>query len=170
MHFADLIKTRYSVRAYRPDPVEDDKLAQVLEAVRIAPSASNRQPFAIVILHTQGREDELKSIYNKDWFVQPPLVLCICGIPGEAWTRRSDRKSMCDVDAAIAMDHLTLAATDLGLGTCWIAAFEMDAARKVLGVPDDVEPLLFTPLGYPLDSVRPKQRKSIENLVHYERW
>jgi nitroreductase len=169
MDFSELIKARYSVRAYKPDPVEDHKLAQVLEAARLAPTAANRQPFQIVVIHTAGREDELKRVYNRGWFVQAPLVLCACGIPADNWVRM-DGKNYNDVDVAIAMDHLILAAADIGLGTCWIAAFDPAAAREVLNLPDEVEPVAFTPLGYPADTLRPKSRKPLETLVRYERW
>lgn len=169
MEFSELIEARYSARAYKPDPVEDEKLQQVLEAARLAPTAANRQPFQIIVIHTVGREAELKRIYNKDWFVQAPLVICACGIPARGWRRR-DGKSYCDVDVAIAMDHLILAAANLGLGTCWIAAFDPVAAREVLGLPDDVEPVAFTPLGYPADRPGPKKRKALSELVRYERW
>jgi nitroreductase len=169
MDFSELIRARYSVRAYKPDPVEEDKLGQVLEAARLAPTASNRQPFQIIVIHTAGREAELKRIYNRGWFVQAPLVVCACGIPAENWVR-VDGKNYNDVDVAIAMDHLILAAADIGLGTCWIAAFDPAAAREVLNLPDGVEPVAFTPLGYPADTPRPKSRKSLETLVRYERW
>ncbi len=169
MDFSELVKARYSVRAYKPDPVEEDKLGQVLEAARLAPTAANRQPFQIIVIHTAGREAELKRIYNRGWFVQAPLVLCACGVPAENWVRM-DGKNYNDVDVTIAMDHLILAAADIGLGTCWIAAFDPAAAREVLGLPDGVEPVAFTPLGYPADTPRPKSRKPLETLVRYERW
>jgi len=169
MQFSELITKRYSVRAYKPDPVADEPLQQVLEAARLAPTAANRQPFQLIVIHTAGREAELKRIYGKDWFVQAPLVICACGIPARSWVRR-DGKDYCDVDVAIAMDHLILAAADLGLGTCWIGAFDPAAAREVLGLPDDVEPIAFTPLGYPADQPGPKKRKPLSELVRHERW
>jgi len=169
MDFSELIKKRYSVRAYKPNPVEDDALNQVLEAARLAPTAGNRQPFQLIVIHTAGREEGLKRIYNRDWFVQAPLVICACGIPAQGWTR-SDGKNYTDVDVAIVMDHLILAATSLGLGTCWIAAFDPTAAREVLGLPDGVEPIVFTPLGYPADQPKPKKRKASSELVRDERW
>jgi nitroreductase len=169
MEFSELIETRYSVRAYRPDPVEDDKLHQVLEAARLAPTATNAQPFQLIVIHTAGRETELNRIYRGGWFVQAPLVICICGIPAQGWVRR-DGKNYTEVDVAIAMDHLILAATSLGLGTCWIGAFDPTSAREVLGLPDGVEPIAFTPLGYPADQPKPKKRKALSELVRYERW
>ena len=164
MDFSELIRTRYSVRAYKPDPVEEDKLQQVLDAARLAPTAANRQPFRLYVIPTAGREAELQRIYHRAWFTHAPLVLCICAAPGEGWVRM-DGKGYTDVDAAIAFDHLVLAATELGLGTCWIAAFDPAAAREVLDLPADLEPIAFTPLGYPADKPRSKARKPLSDLV-----
>ncbi len=169
MQFSEVIKKRYSVRAYKSEPVPDDKLQQVLEAACLAPTATNRQPFQLLVVHTGGREEELSRIYSRPWFVQAPIVICACGVRAQGWIRR-DSKSYLDVDVAIAMDHLTLAATDLGLGTCWIGAFDPTAAREVLGIPDDVEPIVFTPLGYSNDQPREKKRKPLTEIVQYERW
>jgi len=169
MELLDLIKSRYSVRAYKPDPVEEKALQQVLEAARLAPTASNRQPFQLIVIHTAGREADLRRIYDREWFVQAPLILCACGLEGQAWVRM-DGKNYVDVDVAIVMDHMILTATDLGLGTCWIAAFNPAAAREVLGLPEGVEPIAFTPLGYPAGQIRPKQRRALSELVRYERW
>lgn len=169
MEFSELVTKRYSVRAYKLDPVEDEKLQQVLQAVRLAPTADNRQPFQIIVIHTAGRQAELNRIYGRDWFVQAPLVICACGIPARGWVRK-DGKSYTDVDVAIVVDHLTLAAASVGLGTCWIGAFDPAAAREALGLPDDVEPIAFTPLGYPADRPRPKKRKPLSELVRYELW
>jgi nitroreductase len=169
MDFLELTKKRYSVRAYKPDPIEDDKLQKVLEAACLAPTACNLQPFQFIVIHTKGKETELRRIYSDSWFVQAPIVICACGIPSQSWVR-SDGKNYCEVDATIAMDHLILAAADLGLGTCWIGAFNPDAAREVLSLPDDVEPIAFTPLGYPNDQPGDKSRKSMNELVRYGHW
>lgn len=169
MTFSDLISRRYSVRAYKSDPVEEEKLRAVLEAGRLAPTAANRQPFVILVIHTAGREADLQRVYGEPWFTQAPIVLGVCALPGRAWVR-SDGKNYCDVDAAIVMDHMILAATELGLGTCWIGAFNPDAAREVFGLPDDVELIALTPLGYPADQPRPKARKPLTDLVRYEGW
>ena len=169
MDFLELAKKRYSVRAYKPDPVEDEKLQQVLEATRLAPTASNRQPFQLIVINTRGKQVDLGHIYSRQWFIEAPMVICICSISSESWVRK-DAKRYCDIDAAIAMDHLTLAAADLGLGTCWVGAFDPIVAQEVLKLPDDVEPIAFTPLGYPNDQPREKNRKSISELVRYEYW
>lgn len=170
MSFMDLIRQRYSVRAYKPDPVEAEKLQQVLEAVRWAPSACNRQPYQLIVMDTAKYAVDLKQIYHRSWFYsQAPYVIAICGLTQEAW-RRGDGHNYQYVDAAIAMDHLILAATELGLGTCWVAAFDVQAAREVLGLPLNVEPIAFTPLGYPADEPGPKDRKEVDELVRYGRW
>jgi nitroreductase len=169
MEFNELITQRFSVRAYKPDPVEDDKLKAVLEAARMAPTAANRQPFQIIVMHTAGCQSELRRIFPREWFSQAPLLICACGVPRNAWVR-SDNRRYLDVDVAIVMDHLILAAANLGLGTCWIAAFDATAAREILRLPEEVEPLIFTPLGYPAIEAGPKERKPLADLVRYEHW
>ena len=168
MEFSELIVSRYSVRAYRKDPVEQDKLDRILEASRMAPTACNLQPYQIVVIQTAGLEKELLRIYHREWFVQAPLVLCVCGLPRAAWVRK-DGRNYFETDAAIAMDHLILAAANEGLGSCWIAAFDASAAREILSIPDGVEPLFFTPLGYAADRPASKERKPISALVRYDR-
>ncbi|HTX69549.1 MAG TPA: nitroreductase family protein [Thermoleophilia bacterium] len=169
MDVFEAIEKRYSVRGYKPDPVEDDKLRQLLEAARRAPTAANRQAFRMLVVHTAGREDELARVYGRRWLTQAPLVVAFVAVPGEAW-RRMDDKPYDEVDATIAMDHLVLAATALGLGTCWIAAFDPDAAREVFGLPDDVELVALTPLGYPDKASANTPRRPLEELVRHERW
>lgn len=170
MDIQEVIRKRYSVRSYKPDPVENEKLAQILEAARLAPTASNNQPFKVIVIHTVGHKAELKKIYGRSFFTEPPLVLCVCVVHSQSWTRRVDRRGFYDVDAAIVMDHMILTATSLGLGTCWIGAFNPIAAREFLQLPEDVEPVLFTPLGYPADQPKEKERKPLSELVRYEHW
>ncbi len=164
-----VIKERYSVRAYKSEPVEEKKLLAILNAARLAPTASNRQPFKVIVIHTQGREEELSTIYPKKWFVQAPLILCVCGLSDSAWVRKDGRQYLY-VDAAIVMDHMILAAHNLGLGTCFVASFDELNARTVLGIPDQAEPILFTPLGYPADTPKVKDRKELAEIVRYEHW
>jgi len=170
MDFQDLIRKRYSVRAYRPDVVEEEKLARVLEAARLAPTAANRQAFRVIVVPTKGREEELGRVYGRSWFTQAPLVLAVCAVPGEAWVRKADDWNAAEVDATIAMSHIVLAAAEEGLGTCWIAAFDPKAAGEVLGLPPDVVPSALTPLGYAADSPPPKKRKAVAEIVRRGRW
>jgi nitroreductase len=166
MDFGELIAKRYSVRAYKADPVPEELLGRVLEAARLAPTAANRQPFLVYVVSTAGREEELRKVYHRHWFTQAPLVLCVCAVPAQAWVRiKFDSKCYTDVDAAIVMDHIILTAAEAGLGTCWIADFNPAAAREVLQLPEGVDPVLFTPLGFPADEPKPKERKALAELV-----
>ena len=167
MEFLELTEKRYSVRAYKSIPVEDDKLKQILEAARLAPTGANRQSFELIVIHTAGREEELKPIYDKAWFVQAPVIICACATPiqGQPYSEGESYRNI-----AIVMDHLILAATNLGLGTCWIGAFDPTAAREILGLPEEVQPIVFATIGYSNDEPRPKVRKPINELVRYEHW
>jgi nitroreductase len=164
MELFNVVSQRYSVRAYRPDPVEPEKLQQVLEVARLAPTACNLQEFKIIVVKTANRREELKRIYPRDWFSEAPYILGVCSIPEHCWVRK-DNKNYSDVDAAIVMDHIILAATSLGLGTCWIGAFDAQAAREVLKLDDTMEPVVFTPLGYPKGVVPNRVKKSLADLV-----
>jgi nitroreductase len=165
MSFGELVRARYSVRAYDPAPVDEGALTRILESVRLAPTAANRQPFRVVVMRTEGHERELRRVYDRPWFVQAPLVLAVCSVPAESWVRTVDGWSAAETDAAIVMTHLLLAAADEGLGTCWVAHFDPAAAREVLGPPDGVVPFAFTPLGHPADARAPKRRRPLQELV-----
>ncbi|MDZ7844559.1 MAG: nitroreductase family protein [Anaerolineales bacterium] len=169
MDFEQLIKHRFSSRSYYQREIPEEILEKVLNAARLAPTAANRQPFQLIVINTADHEAELLEIYNRDWFVQAPLVICACGLPEQGWVRhKHDQQNYTWVDTAIAVDHLTLQAADLGLGTCWVAAFDPAAARKHLALPDQVIPIAFTPLGYPQDKTQPKNRKPLSELVRYQ--
>jgi nitroreductase len=172
MNFSELLHKRYSCRHYSSEPIEEEKFKQVLEAARLAPTASNRQPFQIILIQPdKHKAEDLLEIYPKDWFIQPPWILCVCSLPEQAWYRKKyDDQNYSAVDAAIVVDHITLQAADLGLGTCWIGDFNPEAARKHLGIPQPAEPIAFTPLGYPLDEPREKTRKPLEDLIRYDTW
>lgn len=166
MDYYEVIRKRRSIREYENRDVEEDKLKRILEAARIAPSAANIQPWRFIAIRNAGVKKELKAAYDRPWFWTAPVVICACGITGEAW-RRSDGKSYLDVDVAIAMDHLILAATAEGLGTCWIGAFDPTEVKKILHLPVGIEPIALTPLGYPAASPNPKRRKSWEEVIRY---
>ncbi len=169
MNFQDLIKKRYSVRAYRSDPVEDEKLKRVLEAARLAPTANNRQAFRITVIPTKEHKEELQRVYGRTWFTQAPLVLAVSACPADGWVRESDGWNAAEVDATIAMTHLILAAAEEGLGTCWVAAFDPKAAREVLKLSAGEIPCAFTPLGYPADAPALKKRRPLEDLILHNR-
>ena len=169
MNFSDLLQNRFSARVYESRPVPDEALKAVLEAARLAPSAANRQPFHLVVVTGGEQRHAINTTYPRDWFRVPPVVIVVCTEPARAWVR-GDGKNYADVDGAIAMDHITLRAAELGLGTCWIAAFDTAKVRTCLGIPAGIEPLAMTPLGYSAETPRPKHRKALEDMVHREAW
>jgi nitroreductase len=164
------IRTRKSVRSYLDKPVEKEKLQRVLEAARLAPSASNRQEWRfVVVTDAEKRRRLAEAAAGQRFIAQASAVIAACA--------ETDGKIMrCGlacypIDVAIAVDHLTLAAAAEGLGTCWIGAFDPDAVRAVLGIPKDVVVVGLLPLGYPQDA-QPvsKSRLPLETIVRYESW
>jgi nitroreductase len=169
MSFLDLANKRASIRRYESTPVDDALVEQVLEAGRIAPSAANFQPWHFIVVKDDTVKKALAEAYARDWFWKAPVIIAVCVVPHKAWTR-FDGKSFAAVDGAIAMDHMTLCATDLGLGTCWVGAFDPAKTKIALGLPDDVEPLVMTPLGYPAVAGAAKKRKNPAEIIHRDRW
>lgn len=169
MNFQELVKHRYSVREYQADQIDPNLLHQVLVAAQYAPTAANQQPFKLIVIHTDGKSEQIQKIYDREWFSKAPILICACGIPEQSWVR-NDGKSYLNVDIAIVMDHISLAAADLGLGTCWVASFDTNAAREMLRIPPIVEPIVFMSLGFPADSPETKERKSLDELIMYENW
>jgi nitroreductase len=164
MSFLDLVKKRYSVRKYKSTPVEKEKLDFVLEAARLAPTAANKQPIKLFVIRTKDHEKELSGVYNKAAFITAPIVILACTNPSTAW-KRQDGKDYSDIDLAIALDHLILAATEVGLGTCWIGKFNPLLVKKTFNLPADLEPIMLVTVGYPDDSPTQKTRKPISELV-----
>lgn len=167
MELKEVIKTRKSIRDYEDTPVPEDKLLRVIEAARLAPSGSNRQAWKFIVVRDNKRRQKLAQAAERQTFVgKAPVVIAavstipelvmICGVPA------------CVVDLSIAVDHITLAATDEGLGTCWIGAFSQEAARDILNIPDKYQIIALLPLGYPKQPGRPKVRKSLDEIVCYE--
>ncbi|HHT62941.1 MAG: nitroreductase family protein [Bacillota bacterium] len=173
MSFLDLAKKRFSVRNYQARPVEEEKLMQVLEAGRVAPSAVNYQPVHFIVVRNEEIKKKVASTYKRDWLLTAPVIIVVCGDHSRSW-RRGDGKDHCDIDAAIAIDHMTLAAVELGLGTCWICAFNSMECHKILGLPSHIEVIALLPLGYPgqeADTERHQtQRKPLDELVSWDKY
>jgi nitroreductase len=169
MSFLDLVNKRFSVRSFAATPVSDADLTKVLEAGRLAPTAANKQPVSFIVVRAAKQRQELGKAYPREWFVHAPVIVVVCVEPAKAWVR-TDGKNFADVDGAIAMDHMTLCAADLGLGSCWIAAFDPAPLRRILELPPGIEPLAMMPLGTPAEPVRAKSRKPLESLVRNEKW
>jgi nitroreductase len=169
MDFQELIRARRNLRGYKPDPIPEDVLRRILSAGRIAPTAANLQPFHLIVVTEPDMRARMKAVYDRDWFYTAPVIVVGCVEPGHAW-QRTDGFNAAEMDLAIVMDHLILAAVEEGLGTCWVCAFNEAKAKEVLGVPPDVRVLAMTPIGYPDAGPRPFVRLSLEDLVRKERW
>jgi nitroreductase len=169
MDVYDAIKTRRSVRAYQDKPVPEDVLKRILEAARLAPSASNRQDWKFIVVRDPGNRRAVAQAANNQMFIaQAPVIIVAVSLNPE-------RIMSCEVpsyavDLAIAVDHITLAATAEGLGTCWIGAFSQREMKKVLDIPERYKVVTLTPLGYSADSPRQKVRKPLEEIVYYEKF
>lgn len=171
MSFLDLAKKRFSVRKYKKQLVEEEKLRLVLEAGRVAPSAVNFQPLHFIVMRDKDAREKVAKTYSRDWIMQAPVIIVVCGDHQKSW-RRADGKDHCDIDAAIAIDHMTLQAAELGLGTCWVCAFDAQKCSQVLGLPDHIEPIALLPLGYPAvegdENRHLTKRKRFEEMVHLD--
>ncbi len=161
-----LAEKRRSVRSYLDSPVEREKIDYVLRAACLAPSACNNQPWEFIVIAGEYSHSELAAIYDRPWFISAPVIIAACCDRTVSW-RRKDGRDFGDIDVAIALDHLTLAAAEQGLGTCWIGAFDSREAGSLLRLPSTVEPIAFTPLGYPSTLPAAKPRKGPEKVVHW---
>lgn len=169
MDVAKAIRDRRSVRSYENKDIPQEVLIKVLEAARIAPSANNRQPWKFVVVREAAKRKALAKAAKEQQFVaEAPVVIAAvalepertmtCGVPTYA------------VDLAIAVDHMTLAAVQQGLGSCWIGAFYQEDVKKLLEIPDECKVAALLTLGYPRDQARFKNRKSLDEIVCYEGW
>ncbi len=170
MDVLDAIRTRKSVRKYLSKTVEKEKLTAILEAGRLAPSASNRQEWRFVVVSDDETKRKLAEAANKQIFVgKAPVVIAACAeTDGHVM---SCGQACYPIDVAIALDHMTLATVELGLGTCWIGAFDESRVKQILGIPAEVRVVALMPMGYPSDlSVAKKNRLPFNEVVKYEHW
>ncbi|WP_371367692.1 NADH dehydrogenase [Sporomusa rhizae] len=174
MKFLDLVQKRKSVRQYKEQMVEDDALRVILEAGRLAPSAANAQPWYFIVVKDAGQKEKIAEAYspfNLTHYKSAPVFIVICGDHQKSWHRSDDGKDHCDVDIAIAVDHMTLAAADLGLGTCWVCGFDPKKLSEALHLPQHVEPTAVLHVGYPateLTQGAPKNRRPLEEVVFWD--
>lgn len=170
MSFLDLVKKRYSVRNYKSLPVEREKVIQVLEAGRNAPSAANYQPWHFIVLIDDKIRNKIADVYPGDWFKKAPVIIVACGDHSVSW-KRKDGKDHCDIDLGIVVEHMVLAAADMGLGTCWVCAFDAEKCHEILELPDNLEVVSLLPMGYPNDETLPaKKRKSLDEIVSWNQY
>jgi nitroreductase len=180
MEFADVIKTRTSIRGYNDKPVEEEKLTYVLDCARRAPSWANKQCWRFIVVRSKDAIKELAKhcVFNR-WVQTAPVVIVACADPSESGSH--DDLLFYAVDVAIAVENLILAATDVHLGTCWIGAFNEQKIKEQLEIPKRIRIVTLIPLGYPSDKkgviatitrdlANGEKRKSLDEIVHYEHW
>jgi nitroreductase len=168
LDFLELVRKRRSIRRYSPAPLPKDTLETVLEAARLAPSSGNKQCWRYVIV--TERDIKRKLAEAGEMFAdEAPVIIVACADP-----TASHRQAGMDhylVDIGISFEHLILAATSLGLGTCWIGGFDEEIFKKILDVPDDVRVVAYTPLGYPDEKKgRVFARKPLRDICFYEKY
>ena len=164
MNFLELVRNRYSCRAYQSRNVEKEKLDYIMECVRLAPSAVNKQPWRFHLVCDEEERAKLQQCYSRDWFNTAPLYIVASVLHDEEWVR-ADGKHHGDIDIAIAVEHLCLAATEQGLATCWVCNFDVQRCKELLGFPENEEPAVVVPLGYAADEPKEKRRKVMEEIV-----
>jgi nitroreductase len=173
MDLYEVIRTRRSVRAYRPDPIPEEVLVRVLDAARIAPSGSNRQPTRLIVVTDNETKKKLVSLCHDQAFIAAaPVVVVACG--RDIKYNRGEWMGRCAmiVDVAIAVDHLTLAARAEGLGTCWIGSFSNAKLKEFFKLPEGVDVVALTPLGYPEGDpfTDPEGRIPMDEFVCWNKW
>jgi len=169
MDFYKLIENRESIRDYDSNKkIPDEVLNRILNAGRIAPSASNRQPWTFILVSSEGKLAEVRDCYHREWFKQAPYVLVTIGNKSQSWVRSYDGYNSIETDLTIAMDHMILAAESEGVGTCWIIAYDYDILAKAIGLKEDEAIYCITPLGYQNEGFKKKKkkiRKSLDEIV-----
>ena len=166
-----MVEARKSMRKYRPDGIPQEVLDRMLNAVELAPSAKNLQPYNIILVKDRERIKQLAATTRNMTFIEEaPLIAVIVADPSRAYAHLGGNESSFWIDAAIAMEHLVLAAAAEGLGTCWIGAFREEEAREVLKVPQGLRIIGMTPIGFPAEVPQRKSRKNFKELLFFEEW
>lgn len=170
MNVLDAMQARRSVRKYLPKPVEEEKLAKVLEAVRLTPSRHNEQNIRVIVVRDAERKHAIRTLGNTQEMVeQADVVLVLCA------TDKTDFVMPCGqygyvVDMSLATGFVLLEAAEQGLDTCIVCAFEESAVKKVLEIPDHVRVVSMVVMGYGDDPSPRKEKKSLESLISQERF
>ena len=163
------ISQRSSVRAYKANDVEEDKLKKILEAARLSPSASNRQDWKFIVIRNKETKKKLaNAAFGQSFIGEAPVVIVACGT--ESKSIMACGQPAHTVDVSIACAFMILQAYELGLGTCWIGAFEEDEVKKILKIPEYVRVVAMTPLGYPNQPPSQKSRKGLDQIVCFEKY
>ncbi|MBI5048844.1 MAG: nitroreductase family protein [Deltaproteobacteria bacterium] len=169
--FYALYERRKSIREFSDKDIEKDKLERLLETLRRAQSAANRQPWHFIIIEMDDRKN-LNDCLTKEGFKNAPIIIAACAEPQKAWIRKADVVNYAWVDVTIAITEMIGAATAEGLGTCWIAAIDPARVKDILGIPSYIEIVALIAIGHPLNPLlkEEKNRKPLEEIIHYGKW
>lgn len=165
-----IIRTRRSIRAFKDQPIPDDIIEKLLEAARWAPSAGNLQPWEFFIVRNpELRKGLAKAALGQSFLAEAPVVIVVCSVPSKSALRYRKRGEnlYCIQDTAAAAQNILLAATALGLGSCWVGAFDEDAVRRVLGIGPDMLPVALIPIGHARQNPSPPGRRPIKDIAHF---
>jgi len=173
MDVIQAINNRRSIRKYRDIPVEWDKVGQVLDAARLAPSWKNMQCWRLLVLNSQAKKDSLLCAFpddnpGKKALAQAPVVIVVCADPAESGVENGIEYYI--ADTAIAFEHVCLAAHSIGLGTCWMGWYDEAAIKEQLGIPAGIRVIGVTPLGYPDQEPKQRPRKELAEIAYYNDW
>lgn len=167
----DLIKARKSIRSYKVQEVEEEKLNYILNAFRKAPSAKNLQPWKLVVVKNKKIIKDLAIACNNQTFLEEaPILIAACAKEDEAYGTMGGYMNSYPIDLALALEHLILAASEQGLGTCWIGAFKEQLVKDILSIPADVRVVALTPVGYPSGEASIRSRKPLSEIVSYDKY
>ncbi|CAK7006401.1 MAG: Albonoursin synthase [Desulfovibrio sp.] len=170
MEYAQLIKERYSVRKLSDRPVEEEKIAAILEAARVAPTAVNKQPQRLLVIRNAEGMEKLKAC--TPYTFGAPMAIAVCCNHDEAWVRPFDQYNSAVIDASVVATQVMLAIHDLGLGSTWVGHFDPAAFRKAFNLPGNIEPVAVFPIGYLAPDAKPahlhEKRRPLEETVVYE--
>ncbi len=173
MDLREAIRNRRSVRAFRPEPVPEEAIRELLALAAWAPSAGNLQSRDFVVVRDEARRRALAAAaLDQDFVAQAPAVVVVCANARrvEGKYGRRGRELYMVQDAAASTQNLLLAAHDAGLGACWVGAFDEDAVRKILGLTAGIRPVAIIPIGRPAEPSEPSDRLSLDDVVHWEQW
>ncbi len=168
MAVLEVIRKRYSCRAYLDKPIEQEKLDQIFEAARLAPSAKNLQDWRFVVVRDKEKKAKVAACTNRpEVFGQAGVMIAACS--------NSDYVMTCGqavgpIDVSIALEHISLQATELGLATCWIGSFDTKKVRKILEIPQSIAVIELMALGYPADEGRQPGKEPIQRIMCYDKW
>jgi nitroreductase len=168
MDVSEAIRRRYSCRSYEDRPLDEARLGAILEAARQAPSAKNLQDWRFVVVTDKAARKKLAAAANNQTFMENAGAIIVACTVSKHVMRCG--QAIGPIDVAIAIEHMCLQATELGLATCWIGSFYPEKVRAVVGIPEEIEIIELLALGYPADSPKEHRREPIESIVCYEKW